>query len=91
MASKGVDSVGPGFSDPANVVKMLARKRRRCRTDPDGPYDCDADACDIGAGAIVAMTGVDDWISDGDTVLKLSNGHHWVSRWRDVSTTAIHD
>ena len=31
-------------------------------------------------GAIVAMTGVDDYISDGETVLKASNGHHWVSR-----------
>jgi len=32
-----------------------------------------------GIGAIVAMTGVDDYISDGETVIKLSNGHHWVS------------
>jgi len=30
VASKGVDSVGPGFTDPANVVKMLARKKREC-------------------------------------------------------------
>jgi hypothetical protein len=33
----------------------------------------------IGIGAIVAMTGVEDYISDGVTVIKLSNGHHWVS------------
>lgn len=31
-------------------------------------------------GAVVVMTGKEDWISDGETVLKLSNGHHLVSK-----------
>ncbi|KAG8683704.1 hypothetical protein FRC08_014126, partial [Ceratobasidium sp. 394] len=29
VAARGVDSVGPGFSDPANIVRTLA-KRERC-------------------------------------------------------------
>lgn len=53
VTSRGVDSVGGGFSDPADVVRTLARQRR----------------------AIVIMTGVSDYISDGATVLKVSNGH----------------
>jgi hypothetical protein len=28
VASKGVDSVGPGFANPADVVKTLARQKR---------------------------------------------------------------
>jgi thiamine-phosphate diphosphorylase/hydroxyethylthiazole kinase len=53
VVSRGVDSVGAGFKDPAEVVRTLARRRR----------------------AIVVMTGVQDYISDGATVLKTSNGH----------------
>jgi len=53
VQTKGIDSVGSGFSDPAAVVKALAR-RERC---------------------IVVMTGPQDYISDGHTVIRLSNGH----------------
>jgi len=53
VKSRGVDSVGPGFTDPGKIVKDLAL-RERC---------------------IVVLTGRDDWISDGKSVIKLSNGH----------------
>ncbi|BEI81024.1 hypothetical protein CcaverHIS002_0201840 [Cutaneotrichosporon cavernicola] len=53
VATRGVDSVGAGFKDPADVVRTLARRRR----------------------AIVVMTGEQDYISDGATVLRVSNGH----------------
>ncbi|ODN94721.1 hydroxyethylthiazole kinase [Cryptococcus wingfieldii CBS 7118] len=56
VTSKGVDAAGPGFSDPAAIVKALARTR----------------------AAIVVLTGVHDYISDGVTNLKLSNGHHYL-------------
>ncbi|TIC43953.1 TMP-TENI-domain-containing protein [Wallemia mellicola] len=53
VATKGVDSVGPGFRNPVTVVKSLAN-RERC---------------------IVVMTGKDDYISDGERTVKISNGH----------------
>jgi len=53
VKSRGVDSVGEGFGEPAKVVKELAL-RERC---------------------IVVMTGEDDWMSDGQSVIKISNGH----------------
>ncbi|GFZ48720.1 hypothetical protein JCM24511_06469 [Saitozyma sp. JCM 24511] len=53
VLSRGVDSVGSGFTDPAKVVKALAQKR----------------------AAVVVLTGVEDYISDGEIVLKASNGH----------------
>ncbi|KAH7335963.1 putative thiamine biosynthetic bifunctional enzyme [Rhizoctonia solani] len=53
VVARGVDSTGPGFSDPANIVRTLA-KRERC---------------------IVVMTGKTDYVSDGYTVVALSNGH----------------
>lgn len=53
VKSRGVDSVGDGFADPAKVVKTLALKER----------------------CIVVLTGEDDWVSDGQAVIKLSNGH----------------
>ncbi|KZT58585.1 HK-domain-containing protein [Calocera cornea HHB12733] len=53
VASRGVDSVGQAFSDPAKVVRELAR-RERC---------------------VVVMTGKHDYVSDGEHVLRLSNGH----------------
>ncbi|KAF8308389.1 Hydroxyethylthiazole kinase [Clavulina sp. PMI_390] len=58
VKSRGVDSVGSGFSDPARVVKHVAL-RERC---------------------IVVMTGKDDWISDGNIVVKLSNGNEWLGK-----------
>ncbi|KAF8335747.1 Hydroxyethylthiazole kinase [Cantharellus anzutake] len=54
VKSRGVDSIGDGFTDPATVVKELSLKER----------------------CIVVMTGKDDWISNGESVIKLSNGHH---------------
>lgn len=57
VLSRGVDSVGSGFTDPAKVVKALAQKR----------------------AAVVVLTGVEDYISDGEIVLKASNGHELVS------------
>ncbi|KAI0930341.1 hypothetical protein AcW1_009060 [Taiwanofungus camphoratus] len=53
VQSRGVDSVGKGFADPATFVRDLARKER----------------------CIVVLTGVTDWVSDGSTVVRLSNGH----------------
>ncbi|ORY33449.1 putative thiamine biosynthetic bifunctional enzyme [Naematelia encephala] len=53
VATRGVDSVGSSFKDPAALVKSLARRR----------------------GAIIVLTGESDYISDGETVLKASNGH----------------
>ncbi|OWZ67387.1 hydroxyethylthiazole kinase [Cryptococcus neoformans] len=58
VASRGVDSVGSGFSDPGAVVKALARKQ----------------------AAIIVLTGEHDYISDGSTTLKISNGHHYLER-----------
>ncbi|KDQ21517.1 hypothetical protein BOTBODRAFT_25958 [Botryobasidium botryosum FD-172 SS1] len=52
VQSKGVDSVGSGFSDPVAIVKALARKER----------------------CVVVMTGPQDYISDGHTTIRLSNG-----------------
>ncbi|EMD37498.1 hypothetical protein CERSUDRAFT_105469 [Gelatoporia subvermispora B] len=52
VQSRGVDSVGQGFADPASFVRDLARKER----------------------CIIVLTGVTDWVSDGTTVIKLSNG-----------------
>lgn len=54
--SRGVDSIGPGFSNPAEVVRQLARRQR----------------------AIILLTGETDWISDGDVVLKVTNGHPYL-------------
>lgn len=31
------------------------------------------------SGCVVALTGKEDWVSDGQTVVKLSNGHEYVS------------
>ncbi|KIR62454.1 hydroxyethylthiazole kinase [Cryptococcus bacillisporus CA1873] len=58
VASRGVDSVGSGFSDPGAIVKTLARKQ----------------------AAIIVLTGEHDYISDGSTTLKISNGHHYLER-----------
>ncbi|KAE8539469.1 hydroxyethylthiazole kinase [Cryptococcus gattii VGV] len=58
VASRGVDSVGSGFSDPGAIVKALARKQ----------------------AAIIVLTGEHDYISDGSTTLKISNGHHYLER-----------
>ncbi|KAG9016372.1 hypothetical protein FRB90_003081 [Tulasnella sp. 427] len=52
VQSRGVDSVGSGFANPAEAVLTLAR-RERC---------------------IVVMTGPTDYISNGQTVIKLENG-----------------
>ncbi|KAK4686500.1 thiamine-phosphate diphosphorylase / hydroxyethylthiazole kinase, partial [Tremellales sp. Uapishka_1] len=56
VKSRGVDSAGPGFSNPAAVVRGLARKR----------------AC------VVVLTGETDYVSDGEIVMKMSNGHQLV-------------
>lgn len=58
VESRGVDSVGSGFGDPAKVVKELALKER----------------------CIVILTGPSDYISDGTSVYKLSNGHTLLPR-----------
>ncbi|WVQ84483.1 hydroxyethylthiazole kinase [Cryptococcus sp. DSM 104549] len=52
VLSRGVDSVGSGFSDPGGLVKALARKQ----------------------GAVIVLTGENDYVSDGSTTIKLSNG-----------------
>jgi thiamine-phosphate diphosphorylase/hydroxyethylthiazole kinase len=65
-----VDSIGSGFADPARVVKQLALREREYEMssgEMHSPYTI--------TGCIIVMTGPDDWISDGDTVIKLSNGH----------------
>ncbi|TFL04879.1 Hydroxyethylthiazole kinase [Pterulicium gracile] len=51
--SRGVDSFGAGFKDPASFVRSLARKER----------------------CVIALTGPKDYVSDGDVVVELSNGH----------------
>lgn len=83
VASRGVDSVGSGFKDPASVVQALARQEREF---PSFQLSISqvkdllkkvwlVDMID----AIVVMTGVNDYISDGETVIKVSNGHELVS------------
>jgi len=57
VQSRGVDSVGQGFSDPATFVRNLARKER----------------------CVVVLTGATDWVSDGNTVVRLSNGHPYLA------------
>lgn len=72
VASRGVDSAGSGFADPADVVKRLARARG------EGTRGDDM-VCSSLAACIVVLTGVSDYISDGNIVLKASNGHELVS------------
>ncbi|SCZ95021.1 BZ3500_MvSof-1268-A1-R1_Chr11-3g03550 [Microbotryum saponariae] len=55
VKSRGVDSVGKGFADPASVVRDLARREK----------------------FTVAMSGEVDYISNGEVVVKLSNGHDY--------------
>ncbi|KAM0752558.1 thiamine biosynthetic bifunctional enzyme Thi4 [Meredithblackwellia eburnea MCA 4105] len=57
VQSRGVDSLGSGFKDPATVVRTLARREK----------------------LIVAMTGPIDYVSDGEIVVAIENGHHWQS------------
>ncbi|KAG8947051.1 hypothetical protein FRC04_011231 [Tulasnella sp. 424] len=52
VQSRGVDSVGSGFANPAEAVLTLARSER----------------------CVVVMTGPTDYISNGQTVVKLDNG-----------------
>ncbi|KAF8750650.1 Thiamine monophosphate synthase [Rhizoctonia solani] len=59
VIARGVDSVGPGFSDPANIVRALAKREL------PGPN----------LGCIVVMTGKTDYVSDGYSAVALSNGH----------------
>ena len=68
VMSRGVDSTGSGFKDPAAVVKALARQRGGLRQ-----------RTLLIPAAIIVMTGVSDYISDGNIVLKVSNGHELVS------------
>lgn len=42
------------------------------------------------AASIIVMTGVSDYISDGNIVLKVSNGHELVSNWRSRNTRRLH-
>jgi hydroxyethylthiazole kinase-like sugar kinase family protein len=37
------------------------------------------DAQSLSPGCVVALTGKEDWVSDGEKVVKLSNGHEYVS------------
>lgn len=76
MLTRGVDSVGSGFADPARVVKALARKRGELVTSLK-LYG--GQLTYFLAAAIVVLTGVQDYISDGETVLRVSNGHELVS------------
>ncbi|KAF8876702.1 TMP-TENI-domain-containing protein [Gymnopilus junonius] len=46
VESKGVDSVGPGFKDPANFVRNLA-KRERCIVVLSGPVDYVSDGVSV--------------------------------------------
>jgi thiamine-phosphate diphosphorylase/hydroxyethylthiazole kinase len=72
VLSRGVDAVGSGFSNPAGIVKALARTRGVSEPWKHGPSL-------ILAAAIVVLTGVEDYISDGEVVLKGSNGHELVN------------
>lgn len=38
------------------------------------------------SGCVVALTGKQDWVSDGQTVVRLSNGHEYVSFRRDCDS-----
>lgn len=53
VQSRGVDSVGDGFKQPAEVVRSLARREK----------------------VTVAMSGVIDHVTDGQTVVRIHNGH----------------
>ena len=79
VQTKGVDSVGSGFADPAAFVRSLARKERTLSFRYIDPAECDTDrrfpSSHFNTGAIVVLTGVKDYVSDGTTVIRLSNGH----------------
>lgn len=71
-----MDSVGSGFADPAGAVKQLALRERELSSALIFTELCCASKTDFRIlGCIVVMTGRDDWISDGTSVLKLSNGN----------------
>ena len=73
VSSRGVDSVGSGFANPAIVVRDLARRRGEART-----KKTESTKLMSAAAAIVVLTGATDYLSDGEIVLKSSNGHPMV-------------
>ena len=70
MQAKGVDSIGVGFANPATFVRNLARKERESQTSCLPRMHVSKFS-----GCVVALTGAIDWVSDGTTVVKLTNGH----------------
>ncbi|KAF8658338.1 hypothetical protein AX16_002104 [Volvariella volvacea WC 439] len=58
VLSKGVDSAGPGFKDPAGATKELARRER----------------------STIVLTGPVDYLSDGQIVVSLANGHELLGK-----------
>lgn len=72
VQSKGVDSVGKGFADPASIVKLLARKEREAIL-PNAMLR-DLTYMRIYIGCVIAMTGETDWISDGNITISSTNG-----------------
>lgn len=71
MQAKGVDSIGVGFTNPATFVRDLARKEREFVTNLRLPRMHVSKF----SGCVVALSGAIDWVSDGITVVKLTNGH----------------
>ena len=82
MASRGVDSTGSGFTDPVAVVKALARKRGEPHL---------SSTTSLTSAAIVVLTGVSDYISDGNVVVKASNGHELVSCSLSMTSACPHE
>ena len=62
--------MGKGFADPAGFVRHLSKKQRMCP-----PSRLTVTSSHVGTGAIVVLTGVVDYVSDGIRVARLSNGH----------------
>jgi thiamine-phosphate diphosphorylase/hydroxyethylthiazole kinase len=67
-----VDSVGPGFADPANIVCTLAKRERKFTVLSSGLV---VECYFFRTGCIVVMTGKTDYVSDGYNTVALSNGH----------------
>ena len=76
MQAKGVDSIGGGFANPARFVRDLARRESALPVSSNIIFTFlmgIRSGCML--GCIIVLTGVVYCVSDGETVIKLSNGN----------------
>jgi thiamine-phosphate diphosphorylase/hydroxyethylthiazole kinase len=71
----GVDSVGDLQDKAAVIVRDLARKEREFNCCIRGHW---RKPLNNNPGCVVVMTGVSDYVSDGQRVYKVSNGHSYL-------------